>query len=447
VVAVAVIGLAWLLIPEIDQEQGGLTLIGHQAAPEVAAASDLSFALNDMDAQIANVLLVGNVQGLGFTRTQALALYEQRRTQADRDLRLAASSAPDPGTQRSVEKILDALGQYEALAGQAILLDEQTVHPAGRPGSPSLAKYRQATDLLKAQLLPAAQELTDQHARALESTYQTQRTRILSTRIEVLVVGVVVLAALIGLQAFLALRFRRIFAPALVLATGLVAVAVVLSSGLLADEAEHLRVAKKDAFDSILALSQARAVSYDANADESRYLLDPGRAEQYQQAFLAKSEQLVHLPDAELTTWDRQLAAAISAYQGNHADVGWAGFLGTEFRNITFPGERAAAETTLLRYQTYQLDDRQIRALAAQGRLADAVAFCTSYAPGASNAAFSQYDDALAALIAINQHAFDRAISDGENGLQGWVLSLWAGAFLVMVLVGVGIWPRLREYR
>ena len=43
-------------------------------------------------------------------------------------------------------------------------------------------------------------------------------------------------------------------------------------------EAEHLRVAKKDAFDSVLALTQARAVSYDANADESRYLIDPDRA-------------------------------------------------------------------------------------------------------------------------------------------------------------------------
>ncbi len=39
-----------------------------------------------------------------------------------------------------------------------------------------------------------------------------------------------------------------------------------------------MRAAKKDAFDSILALSQTRAVSYDANADESSYLVDPGRA-------------------------------------------------------------------------------------------------------------------------------------------------------------------------
>lgn len=46
--------------------------------------------------------------------------------------------------------------------------------------------------------------------------------------------------------------------------------------------AECLRVAKKDSFDSVLALNRARAVSYDANADESRYLADPQRADQYE---------------------------------------------------------------------------------------------------------------------------------------------------------------------
>ncbi|HEY1324775.1 MAG TPA: hypothetical protein VGF32_31250, partial [Streptosporangiaceae bacterium] len=40
---------------------------------------------NDMDAQVANVLLVGDDQTLGITRAQALAIYEQRRRQADAD--------------------------------------------------------------------------------------------------------------------------------------------------------------------------------------------------------------------------------------------------------------------------------------------------------------------------------------------------------------------------
>jgi hypothetical protein len=44
-------------------------------------------------------------------------------------------------------------------------------------------------------------------------------------------------------------------------------------------------------------------------------------------------------------------------------------------------GERPAAETTLLGYETHQADDRKIRQLATSGHLAEAIAFCTSYQP------------------------------------------------------------------
>jgi hypothetical protein len=281
----------------------------------------------------------------------------------------------------------------------------------------------------------------------LEATYQTQRAITLSTRTAVIAVGITQLASLLVLQIYLTRRFRRLINPTLAAVTVLATVGTLLGIGLLSSEAEHLRAAKKDAFDSILALTQARAVSYDANADESRYLVDPDRAGQYQQAFLDKSQQLVSLPGATLATWDQNMATALQAYQHDNRDVGWTGFFGTEFRNITFAGERAQAEATLLRYQTYQVDDRRIRAMVVAGRLSDAIAFCTSYAPGASNYAFDQYDQALAALITINQHAFDQTITDGQRELDGQTLTLWIGCAVVLALLVVGVWPRLREYR
>src|SRR5689334_17556566 len=59
--------LVVLMAIDVDQQDRNLRVIGDQAAPVVAAAGDLYFALNDMDAQVANVLLVGSEQGLGFT--------------------------------------------------------------------------------------------------------------------------------------------------------------------------------------------------------------------------------------------------------------------------------------------------------------------------------------------------------------------------------------------
>lgn len=445
--ALVTVGLVTLLLLEVNRERDGLRTIGDQAGPEVIATSDLYFALNDMDAQIANVLLVGDAHDLGFTRTDALRIYEQRRQQADRDVRQAAVASTDPATQQTLGAILDDLGQYEALAAQTILLDQQNPHPPGRPTPATLAAYRQTTDLLKTQLLPAAHQLTDQHAAALEATYRSQHDRIQSMRVWVLVTGVLLLAVLLALQIYLTRRFRRLLNPALAAATALAVTGVVLGTGLLTDEAEHLRSAKKDAFDSILVLTQARAVSYDANADESRYLVDPDRAARYQQAFLDKSQQLATLTGATLTTYDQTLAGAITAYQQANTNIGWTGFYGTEFRNITFTGERAAAETTLLQYQTYQRDDRQIRALVAAGRLRDAIAFCTGYAPGQSNYDFDQYDKALAALIAINQDAFSQSITDGDHEIDGWTPALLVACAVILALTVIGIRPRLAEYR
>jgi hypothetical protein len=445
--ALLTIGLVGLLLLETSRERAGLHTVGAQAGPEVITTGDLYFALNDMDAQLANVLLVGQATDLGFTRTDALRIYEQRRQQADADIRQAAAASTDADTAHTITSILDQFGRYESLAAQTILLEQQHPHPPGQPDPATLAMYRQATDLLRDQLLPAAHHLTAQHAAALEATYQTQHSRIETTRAFTVGTGAALLLVLLSFQLYLTRRFHRILNPALAAATALVLIGTVAAVTLLSDEAEHLRVAKKDAFDSVLALTQARALSYDANADESRYLVDPDRAAQYQQAFLDKSQQLLGLPDATLTTYDQQLADAIDAYHHDHASVGWTGLYGTEFRNITFTGERDAAEQTLLRYQTYQRDDRHIRALLTAGQLRDAVAFCTSYTPGQSNAAFADYDKALSALITINTNAFTQSIGDGDHELDGWTPILLAGCAVVLALILAGIWPRLAEYR
>jgi hypothetical protein len=96
----------------------------------------------------------------------------------------------------------------------------------------------------------------------------------------------------------------------------------------------------------------------------------------------------------------------------------------------------------------YQRDDRRIRALNRGGDLGGAIAFDTSYAQGNSNWAFAQYDNALTALIAINQRAFDGAVSAGQHDINGWAGPIPAAAVaLIAVLVMAGVRPRLAEYR
>ena len=274
----------------------GLRLIGNQPEPEVLAATDLYSRLNDMDAQVANVLLVGRQRGLGIDRQQAQAIYEQDRVRADQDLQRAAVVAGSvPSAQQSLRSVLDGLGRYEALAGEAMYLDGQGSGQPGRPPGAALILYRQATDLLQGSTLPSARSLTDQNTAVLDRVYQVKRSAAQSGARWVALSGAALLAVLVGMQIYLATRYRRVFNLGLGGAT-LVTVALVAASaaGLFA-AAGQLHVAKAEAFDSIIALSQARAISDDANADESRYLVDPARAGQYQQAFEDKSQQLVRL--------------------------------------------------------------------------------------------------------------------------------------------------------
>jgi hypothetical protein len=442
----AILGV--VITTEVSSVDGGLTQIGGRSGPQVVATADLYFAFNDMDAQLANILLAGGDPALAKTRSDALRIYEQRRLQAGQDIQQAAAAAGNnAAAQRALKSVLDGLGTYEALAAQTMLLDGEKTHPAGRPPKTALQYYRQATDQLKAQVLPAVKTLTDANAAALQRTYQDRRSGTRLAAFWIGLVGLGLVGALLALQVFLTRRFRRRINPALALATVGALGLVVSGSALFMGESEHMRVAKKDAFDSILALSQARAVSFDANADESRFLVDPARAAKYQEAYLTKSQQLLELPGVTIGSYDGSLANAVGAYRVNNSAVRFHGFYGTGFRNITFAGERAAAERTLTAFQAYERDDRKIRALANVGDLRGSIAFATGYTAGQSNADFGRYDDALTGWIKINQNAFDDAVKAGHDDLTGWTVIPAVTVLAVMGLIITGIRPRLAEYR
>lgn len=446
-VAVPALALLGVLAVAVSQARDGLAQIGHRDGPVVVSTASLYFALSDMDAQVANVLLVADRADLGINRPQALEIYERRRTEvAGYVQQTAALTGDDQAAGQRVRDLLNSLGRYESLAGQAILAANV---PDARPGRPPLAAldlYRQATDLMHRDLLPTAQVLVDDNAQALENEYAAARASVTGSITWTAVLGIILLAVLAGLQVFLFRRHHRVVNPAVALAT-LVALAFVATGvSTLGTGRENLRAVKKDAFDSILALTQARAVSYDANADESRYLVDPDRAAQYEQAFADKSLRLARVDAAGVHAYDAALAGALDRYRAEHT-VAFDGFYGKALRNITFVGEREAAGEMLARYQEYQRADRKIRALNTSGNLGEAIRFCVSFAPGDSNYLYDQYDQALGRFIGINQRAFEDSVRAGERNLSGWTWLPPAVLLGVMLLVFVGVRPRLSEYR
>jgi hypothetical protein len=305
--------------------RGGFDQLSQQAAPQVAASADLYVALSDMDAQVANVLLVGNDAGLSDNRKHAMDVYAQGRSQADGDLqKVAAIGGTDPTVAHGVTSILDLFGRYQALAGEALSLDPG---PAGQPPPTTLAVYRQATALMPA-LLGDTQSLIATGRAALNATYTNDQSLATSAEVWVIVIGILLVAALVYAQVVLRRRLRRRVNPAIAGATVVALAVLVLVSALLSGAASQLRTAEQDAFDPIIALSQARAVSQEAVANESRYLVDPASAVRYQQAFQDESQQVIALAGADINHYDVTLRTALDAYNSGDGEVtGWSGLL------------------------------------------------------------------------------------------------------------------------
>ncbi|MEW2299718.1 hypothetical protein AB0958_07025 [Streptomyces sp. NPDC006655] len=153
------------------------------------------------------------------------------------------------------------------------------------------------------------------------------------------------------------------------------------------------------------------------------------------------------LKGATPATYDSEPAATWQAYETDHHDLRFTGDFRRELDNITFPGERAAAEKTVQTYAVYQRDDRKIRALPAAGKEQEAVEFWTGWEPDTSNAHFGAWMSALDKVADINRAHFTSSVEEGRSevdGLLPWACGLLCAA---MVLAALGLRPRLAEFR
>lgn len=427
---------------------GSWTRIQQNLAPQVRHASGLSLALTDMDAEIANILVFGNARDLVGDRAQAQKLYAQDRASVSTELQGATVSAGnDAAAQNALVGVLNGLGQYEELASRATSLNDQANAPAGHPAPAALTAYRQATDLMRDSLLPAADKLIDTNNTSFTATYDDERSLLSDLRWAALGLGLLTVGALVALQLLITRRFRRVINPALAAATLLCVTVIGTAVSMSGDEQHQLGIARHDAFDSVVALSAARAVGYDANADESRDLLDPERGGQYSDAFFGKSQQIARIDGSSLPTYSSDLDAARRAYLADHGDVRFGGYLGAEFRNITFSGERSAAERALAAWADYEHTDHTTREYLAAGRLDQAIHLNTSWAKGGSNHTFQQWDNAMRDDIAINDHAFSDAVASGRSELDSSLVLIISGTAVALALAAVGVRLRLREFR
>jgi hypothetical protein len=407
----------------LNADRAALHTIGKDAAPSIVAAEEIGAQLADLDAQLANSLL-GSASG----RDVAQELFELRRSAATKRLLDAAGNITYGDAERIPVLVMqEELGRYLELVARAQWLYQSGDHDG------AVAVHRLATNLMQSRILPAADALDRANRDVMDREYAGAQASTAAFLAQAGAAGALLVAVLAAAQVFLTRRTRRIFSPALVGATIL---ALVFTSYLFSrfrGAREHLRAAHDDAFNSIHTLWKARAVAYAARGDESRWLLDPARAPEYEGRYRERIAQL----------WSRRDLGYADAVVP-HSPV--AGLVADELRNVTFPGEQRAAEAIVEALKPYLDADQRLRDSEAKKRHADAIELCIGPAAIDVPVLFDHVDEAIQRTTLINQDWFDATMASADAGLgrAEWLDPAFA---LAIALLGwLGIRSRLREY-
>lgn len=437
----ALLVLSWMLVVllfvsgelELDSARHAMKTIGKDAAPSIIAAQEIGLALTDMDANVANGLL-----GNAAHRAAARRAVEQRRVALTKSIVDAAENITYGDAEKvPIQAILTGFGRYLELAAEARTLFERPKEAsvAGTPGKDELAAlavYWQASDMLHRELLKAADDLDAANRTYLDNAYKNAEGSDGVATFFAVLFGGGLLAVLAYTQLFLTRRMRRMVNPALLLASfaavGYAGYLVVRFHSASAD----LKLAKEDAFDSVHLLVKARTIAYDANADESRWLLDTSGQRGFEEAFKGKVRLLTTAPE--------------TVAPASKSQVAFAGLFADELKNITFGGEREAAAEMVRTYGNYIAIDREIRRLWRAGKRDAAIELCIGDRADQSNAAFERFDRALLAVLAINRAELGRAIDRQTVALKTAEIMSPLCAIAIAILIFLGLRPRLREY-
>ena len=432
-IAIWVLAGLLLLVGEsaLATARHAMKTMGKDAAPSIIAAQEIAADLAELDAQAGNYLFKNG-------KDAARASFDLRRANVLRRLVDAAENI----TYGDAEKV-PILALFEGLTAYLARIAEMRVLEDGGQRSRAIGAYLTASVELHQRALPAADQLDGANETYLTQAYADAQ-RATSTAIGLTtLLGVALLVALASLQLFLHRRMRRLVNVPLLVATVLALVHLVYVFGRLGDARDTMRVAKVDAFASVHTLWKARTIAFDANGDETRWLLDPAAAAAgWESSFDARVKKLTSAPSLPTSASSEVRSARV----GGRKLTALTGLFADELSNLTFPGEPEAARAMVEAFARYYAIDRKMRELESKGRHDDAVELCTGTKPGQSNAAFAEFDAALLRTIEINRVEFQRHVDAGLSDLARAEAVDPILAVLVALLGWLGVRARLREY-
>ena len=413
------------------------------ASAVASDSSDLYFALADLDAQAARLVLLGSGSALpgskitdyGSSQLAALNSYNQRTAQVDADLHSLAARVSS-SDDAAVAHLTSGVTQYHQIADAAIGLDQTAAPqsagqtsttqtpttqtpatqtpatqqgfgaPAGQPAAAAIGYYSRATTLMQADLLPAAKQLRDTEASALSDAASSAKLAGIIGAAATVAMGLGALITAAWTHRRMTRWFRRSVNPGLAVTTVLVAV-LALSAGVALLSTASDGSTAGDRFSDYLAVTHTRTDSYDADGAATRYLLmpDDGKGALNKAVALAGGD----------------LAGLGTDPDAQHATQRWQKVSGTDLAGIVRSAD--------------------------SGDFATALAQDTGTARGQEAFDFYDYDSALVSLSNTRLASFQDAMSAARSDLAGWTWLPWVLIGGALAGLALGVRPRLAEYR
>ncbi len=407
-VGLVLASLAWGAIAAwvVSQRASGASDVVSVSEPLTLDGQQIYRALSDADATAASAFLAGGLEPLAA----------RRRYQAD----IAAAAAHLESATATAGLSLASRDLATLSAGLPVYAGEvETARADNRLGLPLGAAYlREASNLMRGTLLPAARNLSAQASGQLSAA--SGRATGLPLAVILLVVAVIVGYVLLRAQRWLFRRTHRRFNLGLVVASAAAAASLLWLVVALGVARADLQRAGAHGSGPVAALGRADIAALRARADESLTLIDAAGDDSFQADFLAVQRQLGPGPGTLLTQ-------AVTAANGT-------------------PGAGAAASAASAATAWYNAH-RTVRLLDDNGKHSQAIGLVTTPGRGHSDTLFGQLDGSLTRAVAADQVVFRTNAVAGRDAFTGLEIGVIVLALVMAAGCARGINRRLAEYR
>lgn len=389
----------------MQQKQDTIDNLVEHREPVAAASQQIYRSLSDADATAASAFLAG-----GTPPAELRERYELDIASAGANLaKASADVSGEPAAEAQVNELAQQLPVYTGLV--------ETARAYNRQGYPAGAAYlREASGLMRAKLLPAAQEL-----------YRIDFERLAAEQDEAgslpwfsLALVIVLLGALVATQRYLTRRTNRLLNVGLMVASGAVVVALIWGSVALLIESSRVADGHEHGTSQVEVIVQARIVALKMRANETLTLVARGDGGEYEAEFEDLAKQLT----GQDNLLDR--AKSLAATQ--------------ETQDLVAAAQKNADDWLAAHKRVRELDDG--------GSYQEAVSLAISTEAKTSAATiFTQLDGNLMKALRSGRQKFVEETSGASN-----VMTVLAPGVAVLALVAaagvtMGIRERLQEYR